>query len=48
MNINTIQAEFSLQDQCEGKSPEETIDICKSVIKEAERLIDIAKDELKE
>jgi hypothetical protein len=48
MNVDAIKAELSLQDQIEGLSPEETIEVCDAVISEAERLKEIAEKELED
>ena len=48
MTPDQVRAQLSVEDLCNGETPEETIELCNAVISEAERIKEIAEAELEE
>lgn len=48
MNLNSMRAAWSLEDETAKLGPEETIEVCNAVIDEAERLIEVCEKEIED
>ncbi|WP_164467757.1 hypothetical protein [Epilithonimonas vandammei] len=46
MNRNEYDAASLVEDYCNGLDTEDTIDACNAIIKEAERILEIAEQEI--
>lgn len=46
MNLNLLSAQGSLEDSVANLSDEEAIEVCRGVIREADRIIDICQERI--